>query len=73
MLLDFYSRTLKKLVDGFLFDETKKVKMMNFSPFKANINSLKVAIFCLSVCYASLLHDPIYISLDKRYIFSVQK
>jgi len=25
---------------GFLFDETKKVKMMNFSPFKANINSL---------------------------------
>ena len=24
---------------GFLFDETKKVKMMNFSPFKANINS----------------------------------
>ena len=24
MLLDFYSRTLKKLVDGFLFDETKK-------------------------------------------------
>ena len=40
MLLDFYSRTLKKPVDGFLFDETKKVKMMNFSPFKANINSL---------------------------------
>ena len=40
MLLDFYSRTLKKLVDGFLFDETKKVKMMNFSSFKANMNSL---------------------------------
>ena len=40
MLLDFYSRTLKKQVDGFLFDETKKVKMMIFSPFKANINSL---------------------------------
>ena len=36
----FIVELLKKLVDGFLFDETKKVKRMNFSPFKANINSL---------------------------------
>ena len=46
---------------------------MNFSSFKANMNSLYEEIFCFSVCYASLLHEPIYISLDKRYIFSVQK
>ena len=41
MLLDFYSRTLKKswLMDFSLMKQ-KNVKMMNFSPFKANINSL---------------------------------
>ena len=36
----FIVELLKKLVAGFLFDEIKKVKRMNFSSFKANMNSL---------------------------------
>ena len=36
----FIVELLKKLVGGFLFDEIKKVKRMNFSSFKANMNSL---------------------------------
>ena len=40
MLLDFYSRTLKNWLMDFSLMKQKKVKMMNFSPFKANINSL---------------------------------
>ena len=36
----FIVELLQKLVGGFFFNETRKVKMINFSPFKANINFL---------------------------------